>query len=71
MKYKLWMRDLIRSYVKNDAQLFTIDRTMDYVKGCGLIPGVLGTVDFGIGLSPVNRIIFEDNDATIDWHYFR
>lgn len=47
-EYKLWIRDLFRSYVENKAVLFTIDGCGQSYFDCGVIPEVYATVDFGI-----------------------
>lgn len=43
------MRDLIRFLVQDKAVLFSLDRSVDLPTGCGVIPGIYTTVDFGIG----------------------
>lgn len=47
LDYKLWLRDLFKSYVKNKALLFTIDACIQSYFDCGPIPEVYATVDFG------------------------
>ncbi|XP_060865997.1 beta-galactosidase-like [Metopolophium dirhodum] len=47
-EYKLWIRDLFRSYIENKAVLFTIDGCGQSYFDCGVIPEVYATVDFGI-----------------------
>lgn len=47
-EYKLWLRDLLKSYVENKAILFTIDGCGQSYFNCGYIPEVYATVDFGI-----------------------
>ncbi|XP_055849556.1 beta-galactosidase [Episyrphus balteatus] len=44
-KYREWMRDETHAHVKDKAVLFTNDGPS--VLGCGYIPGVLATLDFG------------------------
>lgn len=46
--YKLWLRDLFKSYVENNALLYTIDICEQKNFDCGPIPEVYATVDFGI-----------------------
>jgi len=46
--YKLWLRDLFKSYIKNNALLYTIDICEQKNFDCGPIPEVYATVDFGI-----------------------
>ncbi|VVC31544.1 Glycoside hydrolase superfamily,Beta-galactosidase 1-like,Glycoside hydrolase, family [Cinara cedri] len=48
-EYKLWLRDLFRSYVQNNAVLYTTDGCGESYVHCGSIPEVYATVDFGIG----------------------
>lgn len=48
MEYKIWLRDLIRSYVHDTAVLFTLDIYPKQTLDCGMIPDVLATVDFGL-----------------------
>ncbi|XP_022186636.2 beta-galactosidase [Nilaparvata lugens] len=45
--YTMWLRDLFKSYVKDDAVLFTTDGGAPGYLKCGVIPDVLITVDFG------------------------
>ena len=49
MEYKIWLRDLVRSYVDNKAELFTTDGARPDRLECGHIPGVYATIDFGTG----------------------
>lgn len=51
MEYKLWIRDLFRSYVNNKAVLYTIDGCGQSYFDCGPIPEVYATVDFGISVN--------------------
>lgn len=51
MEYKLWLRDLFRSYVDNKAVLYTIDGCGQSFFDCGPIPEVYATVDFGISVN--------------------
>lgn len=46
--YKLWIRDLFKSYVDTNALLFTTDGCSQSYFDCGTIPGVYATVDFGV-----------------------
>ena len=43
--YRLWNRDLLKSYVEDKAVLFTNDGPSQ--TKCGKIPDVLATLDFG------------------------
>ncbi len=47
MNHKIWLRNLISSYVKTNAVLFTTDGNADFFLRCGAIPDVYATVDFG------------------------
>jgi len=47
LEYKLWLRDLTRSYVQNKAVLYTTDACGQSYFNCGPIPEVFATVDFG------------------------
>ncbi|XP_075226343.1 ectoderm-expressed 3 [Lycorma delicatula] len=47
--YTIWLRDLFRSYIHNNAVLFTTDGAGDGFMRCGPIPGVFITVDFAPG----------------------
>lgn len=46
-EYTEWLRDLFKSYVRDDAVLFTTDGGDSSYLKCGVIPQVLITVDFG------------------------
>lgn len=51
MEHKIWLRDLMKSHVKDAAVLFTTDGGADYFLQCGVIPNVYATVDFGTGIN--------------------
>ncbi|XP_065208143.1 beta-galactosidase-like isoform X1 [Planococcus citri] len=44
--YKIWLKELLSSYVNDNAILFTFDEASPYLK-CGAIPDVYATVNFG------------------------
>lgn len=48
--YKLWLRDLLKGFVKDKALLYTIDICRQRDFECGPIPEVYATVDFGISV---------------------
>lgn len=49
-KYMLWMRDLVRQFLGNDPVLITTDgASVDALKCAQVPPGVLPTIDFGVG----------------------
>ncbi|XP_025410669.1 beta-galactosidase-like [Sipha flava] len=45
-EYTLWLRDLLRNYVGDKAQLYTTDECNIFYMKCGHIPNVYSTVDF-------------------------
>jgi len=51
MEYKIWLHDLVRSYVQEKAVWFTTDGHALWQLECGHIPEVYSTVDFGAGKS--------------------
>ena len=50
--YLLWLRDVIKRYLVDDVQLFSVDLFDDHNLACGKIPGVYATVDFGTTTDP-------------------
>jgi len=62
--YKLWLRDLFKSYIENNALLYTIDICEQKNFDCGPIPEVYATVDFGISSNGKYNFTYD-----IDNHY--
>lgn len=59
MDHKLWLRDLINSYVQEKAVLFTTDGNAKHYLNCGVIPDVYPTIDFGTSNLKKKLIIYK------------
>lgn len=51
LEHKVWLRNLVKSHVEDEAVLFTTDGGSEQFLHCGNIPGIYATVDFGTSVN--------------------